>query len=259
MRLLPLSIRRYGVQFVGVGSLKFAADVLGFAGPLLLNRLVAFIEDAGEDVKWGYLYAALLTASAAAAALCNVHFNLLVSELNLKVRASVVSAVYRFASGSTCYRHILDFHTCILRRHTLDVSSADLRGRYRAGEVINFMSTDTDRIVNFASSFHAAWSLPFQFVVTLALLYGQVGLSSLAGVALTLLMVPLNRWVAKAIGAQSTKFMSAKDGRVGIMAEVLGGMTSVKLFGWEGHFFTKVDQKRAKELKHLAWRKYLVR
>ena len=97
MRLLPLTIRRYGVQFVGVGSLKFAADVLGFAGPLLLNRLVAFIEDAGEDVKWGYLYAALLTASAAAAALCNVHFNLLVSELNLKVRASVVSAVYRFA------------------------------------------------------------------------------------------------------------------------------------------------------------------
>ncbi len=36
------------------------------------------------------------------------------------------------------------------------------------------MSTDTDRIVNFCNSFHQFWSLPFQVIVSLALLYQQV-------------------------------------------------------------------------------------
>ena len=41
-------------------------------------------------------------------------------------------------------------------------------------QVVNFMSTDTDRIVNFGISFHMFWSLPFQIVVALVLLYLQV-------------------------------------------------------------------------------------
>ena len=35
------------------------------------------------------------------------------------------------------------------------------------------MSTDTDRIVNFCQSFHQFWSLPFQIVISLYLLYQQ--------------------------------------------------------------------------------------
>ena len=39
------------------------------------------------------------------------------------------------------------------------------------------MSTDTDRVVNFAPSFHQFWSLPFQIAVSLYLLHQQVILS----------------------------------------------------------------------------------
>lgn len=41
-------------------------------------------------------------------------------------------------------------------------------------QVVNFMSTDTDRVVNFAPSFHQFWSLPFQIGVSLYLLHQQV-------------------------------------------------------------------------------------
>jgi ATP-binding cassette subfamily C (CFTR/MRP) protein 10 len=49
--------------------------------------------------------------------------------------------------------------------------NAASRSRYRTGEIVNFMSTDTDRIVNFCPSFHEFWSLPFQIAVCLYLLY----------------------------------------------------------------------------------------
>ena len=42
------------------------------------------------------------------------------------------------------------------------------------------MSTDTDRVVNFTSSFHEFWSLPFQVAVCLYLLYQQVSFPSVS-------------------------------------------------------------------------------
>ena len=45
---------------------------------------------------------------------------------------------------------------------------------YEFLQVVDFMSTDADRIVNFCSSFHQFWSLPFQIAVSLYLLYLQV-------------------------------------------------------------------------------------
>lgn len=53
----------FWVQFYSIGALKFLSDCAGFAAPILLNRLVSFIEDKSEDIKWGYLYAFLLMTS----------------------------------------------------------------------------------------------------------------------------------------------------------------------------------------------------
>lgn len=50
--------RCFWVPFYSVGILKFVADCSGFAGPMLLNKLVGFIEDKNENVEFGYGYAA---------------------------------------------------------------------------------------------------------------------------------------------------------------------------------------------------------
>ena len=60
----------------------------------------------------------------------------------LKVRSAIVTAVYK---------------------HIIGISSVELN-KFNTGEVMNYMSTDTDRVVNFAPSLHAVWSLPFQLI-----------------------------------------------------------------------------------------------
>lgn len=139
---------------------------------------------------------------------------------------------------------------------TVTVSKSSL-SKFSSGQIINFMSTDTDRVLNFGPSLHAAWSLPFQFLVTLILLYQQVGLSFLAGVVITILLIPINKCIANKIGSLSTKMMSAKDKRVSIMSEILSGIRVIKYFTWEEIFKEKVQQTRQEELKYLAGRKYL--
>jgi ATP-binding cassette subfamily C (CFTR/MRP) protein 10 len=60
-------------------------------------------------------------------------------------------------------------------------SSSLAQANLSSGEIVNAMSTDVDRIVNFCNSFHACWSLPLQIVIALYLLYQQIYLAFLAG------------------------------------------------------------------------------
>ena len=61
------------------------------------------------------------------------------------------------------------------------------------GEIVNAMSTDVDRVVNFCNSFHACWSLPFQIAVSLFLLHREIQLAFLAGLAFAVLLIPINK------------------------------------------------------------------
>ena len=48
----------------------------------------------------------------------------------------------------------------------------------------------------------------------------QVGLAFLAGLAFSILLIPVNRWLAIKIGKLSTAMMSQKDLRVKVSVEV---------------------------------------
>lgn len=53
-----------------------------------------------------------------------------------------------------------------------------------------------------------------QVGVTLFLLYQQLGLAFLAGVAFAVILIPINRCIAQKIGQLSTEMMRYKDERV---------------------------------------------
>ena len=54
----------------------------------------------------------------------------------------------------------------------------------------------------------------FQVAITLYLLYMQVGIAFLAGVAFAILLIPINRLIAGKIASLSRSLMSQKDARV---------------------------------------------
>ena len=54
------------------------------------------------------------------------------------------------------------------------------------------MSVDAQRIHDFCEDIHEWWSAPLFITVTMALLWQQLGPSSLAGLGLLVLMAPIN-------------------------------------------------------------------
>lgn len=57
-----------------------------------------------------------------------------------------------------------------------------------------------------------------QVAVALYLLYGQVGVSFLAGLVFAVLLIPVNRYIANKIGELSSAMMKQKDARVNVGA-----------------------------------------
>ncbi|XP_053408287.1 ATP-binding cassette sub-family C member 10-like [Mercenaria mercenaria] len=233
--LLKALNKAFGAEYYLLGVLKLLADCFGFAGPILLNLLVSYIETKSEKEENGYLFATGLFLSTLLGAFCSTQFDYNCNVVGLKIRTAIITTIYR---------------------KSLSVSNVSV-GKFTSGQIINFMSTDTDRIVNFCPSFHAVWSLPFQIGVSLYLLHQQVGLAFLAGLGFALILIPINRWLAKKIGQLSTAMMEQKDNRVKVMNEVLFGMRVVKFYAWEDHFESKINTLRDAELKSLKGRKYL--
>lgn len=85
----------------------------------------------------------------------------------------------------------------------------------------------------------------------------QVGIAFLAGVAFTIVLIPINKFIASKIGQLSTKLMEKKDQRVAHMTELLRGIRVLKVHVWEERFLEKVLNIRQYELKYLKGRKYL--
>lgn len=136
----------------------------------------------------------------------------------MKMRIGIVTAIYRKA----------------LDARSISDSSPD---------VLNLMSTDTNRIVQSCIGFHSFWSIPFQLFMALYLLYIQIGIAFVAGVCFAAALIPINRWIAKNIQSYSENLMSAKDARISLTTEALAGAKQIKLLTWEKVFIDKIQSK----------------
>ncbi|XP_058067677.1 ABC transporter C family member 13 isoform X8 [Magnolia sinica] len=224
----------YGWPYMFLGLLKVLNDLISFVGPLLLNALIRFLQQ-GSGHFDGYLLAISLGLTSTFKSFLDTQYSFHLAKIKLKLRSSIMTVVYR---------------------KCLYVSLAN-RSKFSEGEVQTFMSIDADRTVNLCNSFHDMWSLPLQIVVALYLLYTQVKFAFLAGLTITILLIPVNKWISTLIASATEKMMKQKDERIKRAGEFLTYIRTLKMYSWELLFANRLIETRASEVKHLSTRKYL--
>lgn len=60
------------------------------------------------------------------------------------------------------------------------------------GETVNLMSADAQRFMDMANFVHQLWSSPFQIILSIFFLWEELGPSVLAGIAVMVLLIPIN-------------------------------------------------------------------
>ena len=66
-----------------------------------------------------------------------------------------------------------------------------------AGEMVNLMSVDAQRLMDLMTYINTVWSAPLQIIVSLYFLYNTMGVSILAGVGVMILLIPVNLLVSR--------------------------------------------------------------
>lgn len=224
----------YGWPYIRLGLLKVFNDCIGFAGPLLLNKLIRFLQQGSRDLD-GFVFAISLGLTSVFKSFLDTQYTFHLTKLKLKLRSSIMTLIY---------------HKC------LRVSLAE-RSKFSDGEIQTFMSIDADRTVNLCNSFHDMWSLPLQIGVALYLLYTQVKFAFVSGLTITILLIPVNKWISEMIASATGKMMKQKDERIRRTGELLTYIRTLKMYGWELRFTEWLMETRSSEVTHLSRRKYL--
>ncbi|OMJ18465.1 Metal resistance protein YCF1 [Smittium culicis] len=212
----------FGSTYALAGLLKFIFDILQFAQPVLLKKLLAFVisyTDGKEtSIATGFYYSgAMFILSVIQSLFLHQYFN--ISMLTgIGIRTALVSTIYK---------------------KTMLMSSKS-RSQFSVGDIVNRMSVDAQRISDTTQYGHIIWSAPLQIFIALYLLFQTLGWSSLVGALVMVFAIPLNTYITRKMRIIQKTKMKCKDSRVRLTEESLQGIKILKLYAWETPFLERI-------------------
>ncbi|XP_077258462.1 multidrug-Resistance like Protein 1 isoform X6 [Temnothorax americanus] len=146
--------------------------------------------------------------------------------------------------------------TAILQTLALRLSNA-ARKETTLGEIVNLMSVDAQRFMDVTAYINMIWSAPLQIALALYFLWNILGPAVFAGLAVMIILIPVNGLIANKVKTLQIRQMKCKDERVKLMNEVLNGIKVLKLYAWEPSFEQQILEIRVKEIQVLKEAAYL--
>uniref|UniRef100_A0A6Q2XST6 ABC-type glutathione-S-conjugate transporter n=1 Tax=Esox lucius TaxID=8010 RepID=A0A6Q2XST6_ESOLU len=190
--------------------------------------LLGFMKEEEAPLWKGYFYATLMFLLSCLQSLLNHQYMYTCFTVGMRVKTAVMGLVYR---------------------KSLVINSASRR-TCTVGEIVNLVSADTQKLMDFVVYFNAVWLAPIEIALCLFFLWQHLGPSALAGIATVILIFPLNGFIAKKRSKLQVQ-MKYMDGRIKLMNEILNGIKILKFYAWEKAFLEQVLGYREKELKAL--------
>ncbi|KAI3703642.1 hypothetical protein L1987_73834 [Smallanthus sonchifolius] len=176
-------------DIIVTGLLCLVSTLAAYVGPFLINTFVKYL-NGRRDLNAGFLLVSAFCVAKIVAFLAHRHCEFKLRQAGIKVRAALVAMIHHKG---------------------LTLSSQSKQG-HSNGEIINFMVVDAERIGDFSKFTHNTWLVIVQVGLALAILYKNIGISSLASFVATIL-----------------------------------NMRILKLYGWEMKFLSRIDDIRSKE------------
>ncbi|KAH9796203.1 ABC transporter C family member 2 [Citrus sinensis] len=179
------------------------------------------------DPAWiGYIYAFLIFVGVSFGVLTEAQYFQNVWRVGFRLRSTLVAAIFR---------------------KTLRLTHEARKG-FPSGKVTNMITTDANALQQISQQLHGLWSAPFRITVSMVLLYQQLGIASLLGSLMLVLMVPLQTFIISKMRKLTKEGLQWTDRRVSLTNEILAAMDTVKCYAWEKSFQSRVQSIRDDEL-----------
>ncbi len=131
---------------------------------------------------------------------------------------SVVLHQYFHRAFATGMRLRTAIVTAVFNKAMLLSNSA--RQTATVGEIVNLMAVDAQRFMDLMNYINMIWSAPYQIALALYFLWNLLGVATIAGVGVMIIMIPANGFVARKTRSLQVRQMKQKDERIKLMSEV---------------------------------------
>uniref|UniRef100_A0A3P8V7T7 ATP binding cassette subfamily C member 4 (PEL blood group) n=1 Tax=Cynoglossus semilaevis TaxID=244447 RepID=A0A3P8V7T7_CYNSE len=125
------------------------------------------------------------------------------------------------------------------------------------GQIVNLMSNDVNKFDEVTLYLHFMWIGPLQAAVVILLLMNAIGPSCLAGMAVLLILMPVQTMFGRLFSRLRSQTAVLTDDRIRTMNEVISGIRVIKMYGWEKPFIALVNEIRRKEISKIMTSSYL--
>ncbi|XP_065162919.1 probable multidrug resistance-associated protein lethal(2)03659 isoform X2 [Atheta coriaria] len=236
--LMRVLRRVFFLRFLTYGIiLAFGEFAIRLVQPLALGQLVSYYTSNPNDITRdeAFIYAAAVVMCS----LLNIFFihpYMMASvHLGMKMRVGCCSLIYRKA---------------------LRLSKTAL-GQTTIGQVVNLLSNDVNRFDVAVLFANQLWIGPLETIVITYLMYLQVGISSVIGVASMLVVIPIQIYLGKRMSVLRLRTALRTDERVRLMNEIISGIQVIKMYTWEKPFTYLVSLSRRFEIKSVRGTSYI--
>uniref|UniRef100_A0A0C9RL63 TSA: Wollemia nobilis Ref_Wollemi_Transcript_12757_5054 transcribed RNA sequence n=1 Tax=Wollemia nobilis TaxID=56998 RepID=A0A0C9RL63_9CONI len=220
----------YWKDMVVTGIFAFLRSVAMISGPLFLRSFVQYAGGKRSFKYEGFILVGGLCVVKIIESLSQRHWYFNSKRVGMKMRSALMAALYQ---------------------KQLRLSSLG-RQRHATGEIVNYIAVDAYRFGEFPWWLHWGWTVPFQMLVAINILFATVGWATVPGLLIIILTVILNNPLAKSLQKCQSEFMAAQDERLRATSEILNSMKIIKLQAWEDKFKEKIENLRGSEFKWLS-------
>ncbi|XP_072399246.1 probable multidrug resistance-associated protein lethal(2)03659 [Diabrotica undecimpunctata] len=225
--------KRFVPEWIMLNCIILISESIRISQPFMITQLIYVYESnkINDDKSDVYMYALLIIITSFITNNMAHNFNLLNSQMAMKMRVSVCSLIYRKA---------LRLSKSALAETTI-------------GQMVNLLSNDVDRFDNSIFYFQYTYVAPIEMLVVMYLLYHNIGTTALAGAVLLLSIIPLQFWLGKKTSKFRLQTANRTDERVRLMNEIITGIQVIKMYTWEYPFTKLVEFVRMKEMKYIRF------
>lgn len=234
-----------------------------FAPTLLLRVILQYVqspENTPKNVAW--LFVVLLFVAPAISATGSGQALYTGRRICIRLRAVIIGEVYakalrrKAAAGAdrALGKKVKKVDGKI-PTDTDDKEDEDEGEQANVGAIINLMAVDSFKVAEVCSYLHFLIAgVPMQVIIAVVLLYQILGWSSIAGIGVMVLLLPINYFISSKFSKIQQAIMTTTDKRIHTTNEVLQNIRIIKFFAWEERFGQVVDESRTAELRNLRKR-----
>ena len=119
------------------------------------------------------------------------------------------------------------------------------------GSLVQLVTGDTGRLLEACNYSVFLLSAPITTLCALGVMLWLIGAPAVAGMAILLLYLPLQSYLASLVSSTRRATARISDARTGVMGELLTGIRLLKLYGYEAAFADKIAAIRGSEVAML--------